>query len=241
MSSASNGQRRQAGGGAGTGTAAGGDAAASGGGSAEPAAPAPTPIKAPPMPPTASSSGSVSRASLLQHVRKLPSLLRHLQRGVYERDGELRLATLCALAGEHIILLGPPGQAHQLDIAASVRSADMRSLCSDLYDAVRWCGVMCSPALLCVDVRAGTGKSMISRRVCDAFQVSHSSQFKYLMTAFTRPDELFGPYSLKGLQNDKQIRKVDGYLPKAVIAFLDEIFKVMRADAHCDYRGQGRA
>lgn len=39
------------------------------------------------------------------------------------------------------------------------------------------------------------------------------------------PEELFGPYALSALERDEYVRQVDGYLPTAHVAFLDEIFK----------------
>lgn len=41
--------------------------------------------------------------------------------------------------------------------------------------------------------------------------------------------ELFGPLSMKALENDQYLRKTDGYLPGADIAFIDEIFKANSA------------
>jgi MoxR-like ATPase len=68
----------------------------------------------------------------------------------------------------------------------------------------------------------GTAKSQLARTVCEAVD---GSFFYYLMTRFTTPEEVFGPLSLKALQEDDFSRKIDGYLPTAHIAFLDEIFK----------------
>lgn len=69
----------------------------------------------------------------------------------------------------------------------------------------------------------GTAKSMIARRVSYAFK--DSSFFSYLMQKFSTPEEIFGPYSIKELREDKLVRKTENYLPEADFAFLDEIWK----------------
>ena len=42
---------------------------------------------------------------------KLAALLEELERGLVERRRQVRLALLAALAGEHTLLVGPPGTA----------------------------------------------------------------------------------------------------------------------------------
>lgn len=69
----------------------------------------------------------------------------------------------------------------------------------------------------------GTAKSLISRRVSCAFQSNRF--FDYLMNRFSTPEEVFGPLKLSELRQDRLVRSVDGFLPSADFAFLDEIWK----------------
>lgn len=80
------------------------------------------------------------------------------------------------LAGEHVLLIGPPG----------------------------------------------TAKSLLVRSIAQAFGGSY---FERLLTKFSTPEELFGPISLKALEQDRFVRVTAGKLPEAEFAFVDEIFK----------------
>lgn len=69
----------------------------------------------------------------------------------------------------------------------------------------------------------GTGKSELVRAVANGF--SGSKFFGYLLSPTTDPSELFGPVAVSKLLQDEYTRDVDGYLPSADIAFLDELFR----------------
>jgi MoxR-like ATPase len=73
----------------------------------------------------------------------------------------------------------------------------------------------------------GTAKSLLANNICKA--IDGGTFFQWLLTKFSTPEELFGPYSLKGLENDEYRRITTNKLPEAVIAFLDEIFKANSA------------
>ncbi|NBW42021.1 MoxR family ATPase, partial [bacterium] len=69
----------------------------------------------------------------------------------------------------------------------------------------------------------GTGKSDLIRSICSG--IEDSNYFGYLLSPTTDPSELFGPVAVTKLLNDEYTRDVQGYLPSAHVAFLDELFR----------------
>ena len=128
----------------------------------------------PPLSPSAENAHAVMK-------ERLQRLQRHLQHGLIERDVPVRLALLAMLAGEHLLLIGPPG----------------------------------------------TAKSELARRLRGVFR--GGQYFERLLTKFSVPEELFGPLSIKALEEDRYERLTGSYLPSASIAFIDEIFKANSA------------
>ena len=73
----------------------------------------------------------------------------------------------------------------------------------------------------------GTAKTQLAKNICQS--IEGGNFFNYLLTSFSTPEEIFGPLSLKALEEDEFRRKIEGCLPTSHIALLDEIFKASSA------------
>lgn len=73
----------------------------------------------------------------------------------------------------------------------------------------------------------GVAKSFLVRRLIDRidFGSDESAYFQWLLTKYTTPEEVFGPPSLAELEKGNYKRNTEQKLPRAHVAFLDEIFK----------------
>lgn len=131
----------------------------------------------PPAPETRPSS---PEARLGDIASRLQSGARVLQDAFLGKEEVVRLLFVSMIAGEHMVMVGPPG----------------------------------------------TAKSALARAFS---QVIDASYFDYLLTRFTEPNEVFGPVDIKAFREGSYRRRIDGMLPQAEIAFLDEIFKANSA------------
>src|SRR6202051_3683226 len=71
----------------------------------------------------------------------------------------------------------------------------------------------------------GTAKSDLVLKFKDALGLADADYFEYMLTRFTEPSEIIGPIDINQLRDVRYIRREQGKLPTAQLAFLDEIFK----------------
>ena len=71
----------------------------------------------------------------------------------------------------------------------------------------------------------GTAKSDLILKFKDALGIADEDYFEYMLTRFTEPSEIIGPIDINQLRDGRYIRREQGKLPTARLAFLDEIFK----------------
>ncbi|WP_294331200.1 AAA family ATPase [uncultured Chryseobacterium sp.] len=73
----------------------------------------------------------------------------------------------------------------------------------------------------------GTAKSAIVRTL--AKTVKDGKNFEYLLTCFTEPNEIFGPFDIRKLKEGELLTNTEGMMPEASMVFLDEIFNANSA------------
>ncbi|WP_162661243.1 AAA family ATPase [Tuwongella immobilis] len=71
----------------------------------------------------------------------------------------------------------------------------------------------------------GTAKSDLVLKFKDALGLREEDYFEYMLTRFTEPSEIIGAIDIRELREGHYIRRKQGKLPTARLAFLDEIFK----------------
>jgi MoxR-like ATPase len=93
----------------------------------------------------------------------------------------------------------------------------------DLIDLMLVAAVAQEPLLLVGP--PGTAKSDLVLKFKDALGLGEGDYFEYMLTRFTEPSEIVGPIDIGKLREGRYIRREEGKLPTARLAFLDEIFK----------------
>jgi MoxR-like ATPase len=72
----------------------------------------------------------------------------------------------------------------------------------------------------------GTAKSAIVHELGRRLQ---GRSFEYLLTRFTEPNELFGPFDIRRLREGELVTNTEGMLPEAALVFLDELLNANSA------------
>ncbi len=72
----------------------------------------------------------------------------------------------------------------------------------------------------------GTAKSAIVRSLASRLD---GRVFDYLLTRFTEPSELFGPFDIRRLRDGELLTNTEGMLPEADVIFLDELLNANSA------------
>lgn len=93
----------------------------------------------------------------------------------------------------------------------------------DLIDLMVVAAVAQEPLLLVGP--PGTAKSDLVLKFKDALGIADDDYFEYMLTRFTEPSEIIGPIDINLLREGRYVRREQGKLPTAQLAFLDEIFK----------------
>lgn len=72
----------------------------------------------------------------------------------------------------------------------------------------------------------GTAKSAMVRELSTQL---NGKTFEYLLTKFTEPNELFGPFDIRRLREGELVTNTEGMLPEANLIFLDELLNANSA------------
>lgn len=130
---------------------------------------------------TFASPAQKSQTSALAAIaERLRTAARELEHDFLGKEEVIRLLCVSAVAGEHLVMVGPPG----------------------------------------------TAKSALARSFANSIEAKY---FDYLLTRFTEPNEIFGPVDIQAFREGDYRRRIEGMLPTAEIAFLDEVFKANSA------------
>ena len=141
---------------------------------------------------------------------------------------QVRLLLLAALAGEHILFIGPPGTA----------KSELGRRLAGLYKGTFFERLLTRFSV--PEVRCNSLAHLRTEALKQLTAVFRSGAIHIaciIWCAERGPgshvdrsmQELFGPLSMRALEEDKYVRQIEGYLPYAKVAFIDEIFKANSA------------
>lgn len=116
------------------------------------------------------------------------------------------------------------------EIAARVRSSVLEPLKTDFVgkdEVIDLLGIsLVAGENLFLLGPPGTAKSAIVRGLAARLEGKY---FDYLLTRFTEPSELFGPFDIRKLRDGELLTNTEGMLPEGEIVFLDELLNANSA------------
>ena len=122
------------------------------------------------------------------------------------------------------------GQAAALQIAARLRDtvlAPMKQAFVGKDEVIELLGVcLVARENLFLYGPPGTAKSAIVQQMARRIE---GKVFDYLLTRFTEPNEIFGPFDIRELRDGNLVTNVEGMLPEATFVFLDELLNANSA------------
>lgn len=108
----------------------------------------------------------------------------YVERDLVERDLEARLVVLGVISKEHVLFIGPPGTSSEYTFLIKCCNLTHVAFTNTSFSYV---------------------ESEIGRRLS---HLCGGPFFQRLFTRFTTPEEIFGPLSLRALENDEYVRYV---------------------------------
>lgn len=146
---------------------------------------------------------------------------------------QVRLLLLAALCGEHLLLLGPPGTAKS-ELSRRLSSLTGGRYYERLLTRFSVPEELFGPLSMRGDELFSCCGSMVY--VCALYDgyilALHPLTYNILSphpSAHIHPHTPIPTQPHPGLENDQYVRQIDGYLPTAEVAFVDEIFKANSA------------
>lgn len=70
----------------------------------------------------------------------------------------------------------------------------------------------------------GTAKSAIVRQLSRC--ITDGKNFEYLLTRFTEPNEIFGPFDIRKLKEGELVTNVQGMMPEASLVWMKSLMQI---------------
>ncbi|MCA9071469.1 MAG: AAA family ATPase, partial [Planctomycetaceae bacterium] len=167
----------------------------------------------------------VEADGLVDAVRlRITSLIRELKKVLYGKEDIIDLMTWCSVAHLPLMLLGTWGTGKSMLVRQFSRGLGIQSTKRTINSEDELV------AQLEQDLEKDSSQVSLRKgrqRILGNMAGQHFGRhFEYLVTRFTTPEELLGPVNIDLMLSQAiYLRQTQSLLPRAEIAFLDEVFK----------------